>query len=302
MKKPEESKKKLHPRNKHNTLYDFDELKIYVPDLSFYIIKNPSGDATIDFSDPQAVRLLNKALLMSVYKLTYWELPKDNLCPPIPGRADYIHYIADLLAESNHNSIPTGSNVRILDIGVGASMIYPLIGVSEYGWQFVASDVNPFSLESASHIINNNPHLVSNISLRLQPNKKNILKNIISDTEEFHVVLCNPPFFKSKEEAYRQTFRKLKNLQGKKPEQTLHNFGGLSNELWCEGGELEFISNYIKESKEYKNQVNWFTSLIANKDHLHPLKRLLKKVGVAEIRVIDMQQGNKISRILAWKY
>ena len=302
MKKSEQSKKKLHPRNKHNTLYDFDELKVYVPVLSSYIIKNPSGDSTIDFSDPEAVRLLNKALLMSVYKLTYWELPKDNLCPPIPGRADYIHYVADLLAESNHNNIPTGSEVRVLDLGVGANVIYPVIGVAEYGWQFVASDVNPFSLDAASHIINNNSHLVSHISLRLQPNKKNTLKNIISEDEKFHLVLCNPPFFKSKEEAYKQTFRKLKNLEGKRPEQTVHNFGGVSNELWYDGGELGFLSNYINESQVYKNQVYWFTSLVANKDHLHPLKRLLKKVGVTEIRVIDMQQGNKISRILAWRY
>jgi 23S rRNA (adenine1618-N6)-methyltransferase len=42
-----------------------------------------------------------------------------TFAPPIPGRADYIHQIADLLATCNKKVVPTGADIRILDIGVG---------------------------------------------------------------------------------------------------------------------------------------------------------------------------------------
>lgn len=302
MKASSPNKKKLHPRNKHNKLYDFDRLKAAVPELVPYIIKNPSGVDTIDFSKPEAVVLLNKALLMTDYKLTYWELPQDNLCPPIPGRADYIHYIADLLATYNAGVVPTGNSVKILDLGVGANAIYPIIGVAEYGWRFVASDINKESLASAENIISNNPHLKTMVSLRLQPSSRNILENIIGEQEQFTAVICNPPFFKSQEDAAKQSARKVKNLGKKSVVAPTPNFGGQSNELWCEGGELTFITNYIYESRRFGAQVKWFTTLVSDQNHLKSIQRLLHKVGATEMQIIEMEQGNKISRIVAWKF
>ncbi|MBW3519961.1 23S rRNA (adenine(1618)-N(6))-methyltransferase RlmF [Flavobacterium sp. NKUCC04_CG] len=302
MKDSSPNKKKLHPRNKHNKLYDFDRLKAVVPELIPFIIKNPSGVDTIDFSKPEAVVLLNKALLMSDYKLTYWELPKDNLCPPIPGRADYIHYVADLLATYNAGVVPTGNSVKILDLGVGANAIYPIIGVAEYGWRFVASDINKESLASAENIVSNNPHLKSTVSVRLQPNARNILENIIGEQEQFTAVICNPPFFKSQEDAAKQSARKIKNLGKKSVVAPTPNFGGQSNELWCEGGELTFITNYIYESRRFGAQVKWFTTLVSDQNHLKSIQRLLHKVGATEMQIIEMEQGNKISRIVAWKF
>ncbi|WP_430612637.1 23S rRNA (adenine(1618)-N(6))-methyltransferase RlmF [Flavobacterium sp. JP2137] len=302
MKDSSPNKKKLHPRNKHNKLYDFDRLRAVVPELVPYIIKNPSGVDTIDFSKPEAVVLLNKALLMSDYKLTFWELPKDNLCPPIPGRADYIHYVADLLATYNAGVVPTGNSIKILDLGVGANAIYPIIGVAEYGWRFVASDINKESLAAAEHIVANNPHLKSTVSLRLQPSSRNILENIIGEQEQFTAVICNPPFYKSQEDAAKQSARKIKNLGKKAVVAPTPNFGGQSNELWCEGGELTFITNYIYESRRFAAQVKWFTTLVSDQNHLKPLQRLLSKVGATEMQIIEMEQGNKISRIIAWRF
>ncbi|MCP1996417.1 23S rRNA (adenine(1618)-N(6))-methyltransferase RlmF [Flavobacterium sp. HSC-61S13] len=302
MKASSPNKKKLHPRNKHNKLYDFDRLKAAVPELVPYIIKNPSGVDTIDFSKPEAVVLLNKALLMTDYKLTYWELPQDNLCPPIPGRADYIHYIADLLATYNAGVVPTGNSIKILDLGVGANAIYPIIGVAEYGWRFVASDINKESLASAENIVSNNPHLKTMVSLRLQPSSRNILENIIGEQEQFTAVICNPPFFKSQEDAAKQSARKVKNLGKKSVVAPTPNFGGQSNELWCEGGELTFITNYIYESRRFGAQVKWFTTLVSDQNHLKSIQRLLHKVGATEMQIIEMEQGNKISRIVAWKF
>ena len=302
MKDAKQTKKKLHERNKHQDRYDFDQLKRVVPELEPFIIKNPSGLDTIDFALPQAVVLLNKAILMRDYKMTFWEMPKTNLCPPIPGRADYIHYVADLLAESNGGKIPTGRGVKVLDLGIGANVIYPIIGVAEYGWEFVGSEVDVVSLKTAKHIVDHNPHLKNTVSIRPQSNKRNILKNIIGEKEYFDLVICNPPFFASREEVLAKTTQKLRNLGKEVSGKPVQNFSGQNNELWCDGGEKAFITNYIYESKHFKSQAVWFTTLVSNKDNLKPLQSLLKRSEAAEVRVIQMEQGNKISRILAWRY
>ena len=289
------SKDKLHPRSFHNKPYNFQELIVKVPELKQFIVKNREGIDTILFADPKAVYYLNKALLLHFYNLNFWDIPNQNLVPPIPGRADYIHYLADLL------KVDDSSKTSILDIGTGASLVYPLIGSSIYHWNFVATDIEPKSIEIAQKIINENVHLSSKIELRHQPNQKKILSGIITKNDYFDAVMCNPPFFKSKKEAEAQTLRKLKGLDKRKTPKLINNFSGESNELWCNGGELSFVLNYIKESTLFKTQVGWFTSLISNEDNLKPLQIELKK-SAKEIKVIDMAQGNKKSRILAWKF
>jgi 23S rRNA (adenine1618-N6)-methyltransferase len=70
-----------------------------------------------------------------------------------------LHLIADLLAENNLGKIPKGDQITCLDIGVGASCIYPIIGVTEYGWKFIGSDIDSKSLESAKKIALANPSI-----------------------------------------------------------------------------------------------------------------------------------------------
>jgi len=289
------SKDKLHPRSFHNKPYNFQELTLKVPELKQFIVKNREGVDTVQFADPKAVYYLNKALLLHFYNLNYWDIPNQNLVPPIPGRADYIHYLADLLKVDNYDK------TTILDIGTGASLVYPLIGSSFYNWNFVGTDIEPKSIEIAQEIIDKNPHLSSKITLRLQSDKKQILSGIITKDDYFDAVMCNPPFFKSKKEAEAQTLRKLKGLDKRKTPKLINNFSGESNELWCNGGELSFVLNYIKESILFKIQVGWFTSLISNEDNLKPLQIELKK-SAKEFQVINMAQGNKKSRILAWRF
>ncbi|KAA5535321.1 23S rRNA (adenine(1618)-N(6))-methyltransferase RlmF [Paenimyroides baculatum] len=289
------SKDKLHPRSFHNKPYNFQELILKVPELKQFIVKNREGVDTVQFADPKAVYLLNKALLLHFYSLDFWDIPNQNLIPPIPGRADYVHYLADLL------KVDDSDKNTVLDIGTGASLVYPLIGSSVYNWNFAATDIEPKSIEIAQEIIDKNPHLSSKITLRLQPDKKQILSGIIIKDDYFDAVMCNPPFFKSKKEAEAQTIRKLKGLDKRKTPKLINNFSGESNELWFNGGELSFVLNYIKESVLFKTQVGWFTSLISNEDNLKPLQIELKK-SAKEIKVIDMAQGNKKSRILAWRF
>ncbi|WP_347219073.1 23S rRNA (adenine(1618)-N(6))-methyltransferase RlmF [Chryseobacterium sp.] len=294
-------KSSLHTRNLHRNPYDFDLLISCVPELKHYVFVNVHGTRTINFSIPEAVKLLNKALLLHFYNIKDWDIPDTNLCPPIPGRADYVHYIADLLAERK-DKIPTGTSVKGLDVGVGANLVYPLIAHKSYGWTMLGSDINEDSLKNALHILDQNPDLSSVIELKHQPDSNYIFRNIIGSEARLTFSMCNPPFHDSKESMIKGNLRKTKNLNKGKGSKTLLNFGGQQSELWCEGGELTFITNMINESVQYSSQVLWFTCLVSKKDNLYKLTTLLKKVKAVEVKTIDMAQGQKISRILAWTF
>lgn len=289
----------LHPRNIHQDRYDLKKLKEVFPELSEFVFTNQYDNETVDFSDPQAVISLNKALLMAYYKIDFWEIPEGFLCPPIPGRADYIHYLADLLAQVNKDKIPGENKVQVLDIGTGANLIYPILGNAIYNWAFVGAEMNEPALQNAQTIIDKNSGLDQKVTLRQQTNPTQIFKGIIHADDFFDLTVCNPPFHESEAEAQKGTERKLKNLKLKKKEL---NFGGNAGELWCEGGEKQFLRNMIQESQLFKHQVFWFTSLVSKESNLKPLLQHLKKSGVAESKVIDMAQGNKKSRLLAWTY
>lgn len=296
-----DSIKSFHPRNKHNTKYNFKALIDTLPELNRFVTLNKFGAESVDFANPEAVRTLNKALLKHFYKISYYELPATNLCPPIPGRADYLHYIADVLAESQNGKIPTGNQIKILDIGTGANFIYPIIGHQEYKWTFVGTEIDKPAAKTAHTIIENNPPLRDSITIRIQQNKRNILKGIIETNDNFNFVICNPPFHNSKEEATKGTQRKLKNLGKNIENKTVLNFGGQNNELWCEGGEKAFITNMIYESVHFKTQCHFFSSLVSKKENLKSFYNALKKLK-GTYRTIEMQQGNKVCRILIWNY
>ena len=295
-------KPNLHPRNGHRSGYDFKLLIENYPELSKNSFVNQFETQTIDFSNPEAVKALNKALLISYYDIKNWDIPKDYLCPPIPGRADYIHYIADLLATSNNGEIPGGETVQGLDIGIGANCIYPIIGNSVYDWSFVGTDIDEKAIQNCKKIIEQNPKLIDAISLQLQTESRFIFKNIILPEDKFAFTICNPPFHASADEATKSSIRKVNNLQNTKTTKPVLNFGGHNAELWCNGGEIGFITQMIYESAKYPMQVLWFTTLVSKKDNLKSIYKTLNKVNVASIKTIEMAQGQKTSRFVAWTF
>ena len=258
----------------------------------------------MNFSDENAVRLLNQALLAQHYQVKHWNIPQGYLCPPIPGRADYVHYVADLLTGKKNNA-------KVLDIGTGANCIYPIIGNRSYGWKFVASDIDPISVSAAQLIVDSNPVLKNKIKVLLQKNSNTIFGGIIGPHDLFDLTLCNPPFHASLAEANAGTERKQKNLHKHKSAKTGkapialnkgRNFGGQKAELWCEGGEIAFLKRMMNESKNFSQQVLWFTSLVSKSDNVRPLKKLLAQMGAKQVKVVNMSQGQKVSRLIAWSF
>lgn len=281
----------MHPNNPFQKDYNFDELCSVNKELIKHVFVNEYDNKTIRFADKSAVRELNKALLKQHYQLEYWDIPEQNLCPPIPGRLDYLLHVNDLLKEKE--------NIKLLDIGTGANLIYPLLGTLHFNWQCTASEVDKTSLLNALSIIKKN-NLMTQIDLRPQQFKLSILNHIIKTDDYFDVVVCNPPFFKNSFDASQKNKRKNENLKITEKENL--NFGGKSNELWYKGGEEAFVKKMIEESVLYKKQVTWFTSLISQKEHLKNIKRAINKTKPSEVKIIDMQQGNKISRFIAWRF
>ncbi|MCL4106971.1 UNVERIFIED_CONTAM: hypothetical protein GTU68_004112 [Idotea baltica] len=306
----------LHPRNQHTGRYDFDLLVAALPELKEHLIKNPVGEDTVNFSDPLAVKLLNKALLAHHYGVKHWDIPAGYLCPPIPGRADYIHRVADILNSDSQGEPYNHASVKALDIGVGANCIYPIIGATEYKWRCTGTDVDPVSVKAANFIAESNANLKGKIRSRLQADSESIFKGVIKDNERYDVTICNPPFHGSQEEAEQGSQRKLDNLAANrakkaglpfKPERknkktvqnavdaankpTL-NFGGQKTELW----------KMAKESQLFSTQVLWFTTLISKKDNVDMIRSELGKLRAKQVKVVEMSQGQKVSRFVAWTF
>ncbi len=299
---PPTVKNQLHPRNLHRDRYDFQALIGTFSALKPYVRLNQFKDLSIDFADPKAVKMLNKALLLHYYGIENWDIPAGYLCPPIPGRADYIHYVADLVAAYNNGKIPRGKSFRCLDIGVGANCVYPIIGTKAYQWSFVGSDIDPLAIESANTIIAANERLSQNVVCRLQPDIKNIFNGIVEDNEYFDVSICNPPFHESMAVAQGGTLRKTKQLNQQKMDKAISNFGGTPTELCTEGGELGFVRRMIQESKQVGTSVFWFTTLISKQSNLRGVYEALAKAGAEEVETIPMGQGNKVSRMVGWTF
>jgi len=285
----------LHKKNKHTDDYDFNQLSLVHTDLESFIFTNANNKKTIDFANPKAVKALNTALLKSHYDVAFWDFPDHFLCPPIPGRVDYIHHVSDLLNRSKLTE-----NITVLDIGTGANCIYPLLGNAEYDWSFIGVDSNDDALKAAQNIIDKN-NLQDQIKLKKQKDNAHVLSGVLSETDKVTVTMCNPPFFKNEEDALKATTSKLKGL-GKPTDQMVRNFAGQAHELWYKGGEKAFLHNYLYESSLLKTQSYWYTSLVSNKDNVKTINQSLKKLGATAVLTIGMNIGNKKSRIVAWTF
>jgi 23S rRNA (adenine1618-N6)-methyltransferase len=290
----------MHNRNFFKNDYPFPELIKLNPDLSPFVIHAKSKKQSIDFSNAQAVYELNKALLLLRSNWTSWKMPSEHLIPPIPGREDYIHHVADLLSESNNQRIPSGQQVAMLDVGTGAGLVYPILAHSIYKWSVLASETSLDALSNAKVILKAQGTKI-NQEIKLIHQKKShcVLTNIIRPEEKLDLTICNPPFFRSKKAAEEANQIRRDKMGLSKKES---NFRGTDSELWTPGGEVNFIKNYMQESEGFKHQVLWFTTLVSRKEHLQELSNHLKSIGSVQERVIEMKHGQKKSRILCWSF
>ena len=185
----------------------------------------------------------------------------------------------------------------LLDIGTGTGLIAIMVAQKNLIAEIDAIDIDKAAYRQA----------LKNVSLcqwkgRIKVHHQSVQDFInVERTFNYDVIVCNPPFFKSEAEALEATIRKLKGLN-KETSTVIRNFSGTHNELWYKGGEKAFLHNYLYESSLFKDQCQWFTTLVSKKDLVKGMYASLKKLGATDIKTITMGQGNKISRIVAWTF
>lgn len=255
---------------------DFAHLaSLYAP-LAPYVRLNSSG-AHVDFRDADATRTLTLALLHVDFGLML-TLPAHQLCPTVPSRVAYLAWAHSLLGEHE-------DEVCALDIGVGASCIYPLLGWRMYGWRWLGSEVDAASLAYARANVAANAAQGA-ITLRLASCEDRIA-GVLREGESVALSVCNPPFFDNGD------------AKAVNPHTAL---AITRSEERTEGGEVSFVRAMIDESVRLGPRVRWCSSLLGRKASLKPLLAHLQRLGIANMRHTAFRLGRTTRWAIAWSH
>lgn len=255
------------------------------------------GESHLDFADPPAVMQLTKTLLKLDFGMRV-ELPPDRLCPPVPNRHNYILWLKNLVdssAPSYAQAYEPERQVMGLDIGTGASLIYPLLGCAQRpAWSFIATDVDARSLAYARRNVE-----LNNLQSRVRVISRDITAPLVPldelNVEVIDFVMVNPPFYTSEAELVDLAQRKSRPPNGA--------CTGAPVEMVCEGGEIGFVRRIIYESLILRTRVQWYTSMLGKQSSLNVLIGILKENGIDNYAVTAFIQGNKTRRwALGWSF
>ncbi|XP_066244910.1 U6 small nuclear RNA (adenine-(43)-N(6))-methyltransferase [Euwallacea similis] len=278
----------MHPRNIYKSPPNFKELALEFPEFKPYVKLDFSGKVNFNFKDADALRVLCCTLLKKNFGLTV-NLPKNKLVPTIPLRLNYILWIEDLL-----DFLQKSDKVKGIDIGTGASCVYPLLAAKKNGWSMVATETDPTSFEYAQNNVNNNN--LQNLVTVVKVPGDSLLNDAING-QDFDFCMCNPPFFASTQELH--PFFKARSASRPHPKNA---FVATTTEVVVKGGEVEFIQKMINESKSLKTKVKLYTSMVGQKSHLPALKKSLRQAGVGSFKETEFCQGNTTRWGLAWTF
>ncbi|KAG2378095.1 hypothetical protein C9374_008717 [Naegleria lovaniensis] len=303
--KPSHAMLNRHRNSKYmlNTTPNFLQLAKEYPFFAQYV--NEQG--SLDWKNAEAVMNLTKVLLKHDFDIE-WSLPLDHLCPPVTNRANYIHWLNDLLEleksnETTMSTITTSTELDRpivgIDVGTGASCIYPLLGHKMYQWKFIATDISEESLKIAhENIMKNNESFQQSVYLvHVDESSQDILKNILSNIESMphekpswlrqltrvDFTMCNPPFFDEDEPVNRNPKNDCR---------------GNSNEMVTVGGEETFVKRMIEDSvflMTHKHSMSifencWFSSMLGKKKTLQPLKEYIAQLNANEMKLLNSQR------------
>ncbi|PFH53327.1 hypothetical protein AMATHDRAFT_79160, partial [Amanita thiersii Skay4041] len=285
----------MHYRNPYQRPLDFFALaEVYSP-LKPHLrqLVNIPGCYTIDFFNNDSQRRLTEALLYRDYGLTI-SLPNNRLCPPVPNRLNYILWLQDI-ARAHDRFIDTlKGDVYGIDVGTGASAIYPLLGCkTDSRWNFFATEIDDVSYCYARQNVEAN-RLGDRICLVKTTAPDPILLPLEDPTRLFDFTMCNPPFYTSKEEIMHSS--KAKEL----PPNAICN--GAEVEMITPGGELAFVGRIIEESKKYITRCKWYTSMLGKLSSVAELVKLLRQNEIVNYALAEFVQGQTRRWAIAWSF
>ncbi|KXH69029.1 hypothetical protein CSAL01_07471 [Colletotrichum salicis] len=245
----------------------------------------------LDFNNPSAVMQLTKTLLKADFGLRI-DLPDDRLCPPVSNRHNYLLWLKSLLDSTTYGN--PDQNVIGLDIGTGASCIYPLLGCTQRKWSFYATDIDSRSLEFAKKNVELN-NLQSRISVVARTPQDSMVPLKDLGTESLTFVMTNPPFYTSEDD--------LLNSAKQKSRPPLTACTGAPVEMVTDGGEVKFVSRILEESLVLREKVQWYTSMFGKQSSLEEFIAILKEKSIDNYAVMEFVQGNKTRRwAVAWSF
>ncbi|KAK2980581.1 hypothetical protein RJ640_029168 [Escallonia rubra] len=328
----------IHPRNKYSdNPPDFAQLASQYPSFEPFVFYSRDGRPRIDWTDYNATRELTRVLLLHDHALNWW-IPDGQLCPTVPNRSNYIHWIEDLLMSDIIPSTRTnGDIIKGFDIGTGANCIYPLLGASLLGWSFVGSDVADVALEWAEKNVVNNPHISGLIEIRKVDGGETTVYQEESQTDQSvskHCINLSEVGVVDREAAASALFESYPGANksyhgpsillgavkdGEKFDFCMCNppffetieeaglnpktsCGGTPAEMVCPGGEQAFISRIIEDSVQLKQSFRWYTSMVGRKSNLKTLISHLRSVGVSVVKTTEFVQGQTCRWGLAWSF
>jgi len=280
-------------KNPYKEEIDFAQLALQ--DADFAKVLKSNGQ--LDFSNPESVKQLTKTLLKKDFGLKI-ELPDDRLCPPVPNRLSYLLWIQSLLdttSESYSDAFDPERQVLGLDIGTGASSIYPLLGCSQrFNWRFAGTDIDEKSLQFARKNIEING-LQKRIKLHQSKPDGPLLPLDDLRFSEIDFSMCNPPFYESKADMLSSAASK------QRPPFTACT--GSETEMVTPGGETSFVSRMIDESLRLQDRVQWYTSMLGKYSSVSAVVKKLKEHKIGNYAVTEFVQGSKTRRWgVAWTF
>ncbi|XP_041734219.1 RNA N6-adenosine-methyltransferase mettl16 [Coregonus clupeaformis] len=281
--------KSMHPRNRYKDKPpDFAYLASKYPDFKQHVHTNLAGRAMLNFKEPEAVRALTCTLLKEDFGLTI-DIPLERLIPTVPLRLNYIHWVEDLIGGQ-------GEPRRGIDIGTGASCIYPLLGASMNGWHYLATEVDDICFDYATRNVEQNN--LSDLIKVVKVPQKTLLMDALKEESAivYDFCMCNPPFFANQLEA-----KGVNSRNSRRPPPSSVNTGGVT-EIMAEGGELEFVKRIIHDSLQLKTRLRWYSCMLGKKCSLAPLKEELRKQGVPKVTHTEFCQGRTMRWALAWSF
>ncbi|XP_015280020.1 PREDICTED: methyltransferase-like protein 16 [Gekko japonicus] len=286
--------KSMHARNRYKDKPpDFAYLASKYPEFQRHVQVGLSGRVSVNFKAPEAVRALTCTLLKEDFGLQI-DIPLERLIPTVPLRLNYIHWVEDLMAMQD----PAGkaSVVWGIDIGTGASCIYPLLGATLNGWHFIATEVDDVCFSYAKKNVEQN-NLSDLIKVVKVPQKTLLLDALEQESEVIYdFCMCNPPFFANQLEA-----KGVNSRNPRRPPPSSVNTGGIT-EIMAEGGELEFVKRIIHDSLQLKKRLRWYSCMLGKKCSLAPLKEELRIHGVPKVTHTEFCQGRTMRWALAWSF
>ncbi|KAM9171035.1 RNA N(6)-adenosine-methyltransferase METTL16 [Pangshura tecta] len=285
--------KSMHARNRYRDKPpDFAYLASRYPAFRQHVQTSLSGRASLNFKDPEAVRALTCTLLKEDFGLTI-DIPLERLIPTVPLRLNYIHWVEDLIG---HQDGDKQALRRGIDIGTGASCIYPLLGATLNGWYFLATEVDDMCFNYAKKNVEQNN--LSDLIKVVKVPQKTLLMDALKEESEiiYDFCMCNPPFFANQLEA-----KGVNSRNPRRPPPSSVNTGGIT-EIMAEGGELEFVKRIIHDSLQLKKRLRWYSCMLGKKCSLAPLKEELRIQGVPKVTHTEFCQGRTMRWALAWSF